>query len=266
MNEPLPACRTSLAADLRALGVRPGMTLIVHSSLKSLGWVVGGSVAVILALEDALGAAGTLVMPTFSVELSEPSSWRHPPVPESWWELIRRETPAFDPDLTPAQRMGALPETFRRQAGTLRSHHPEVSLAARGARAREVTDGHGLDFPLGEASPLARIYELDGRVLLLGVGHDSNSSLHLAEYRCPYPGRREVEAGAPLIVAGRREWVRYRDYNVTEEDFIELGAAYEAAGGALARGRVAGAEARLIPQRPLVDFAVVWLEANRKAP
>src|SRR5512146_2871888 len=85
----MPRTRESLAHDFRTLGVEPGMVVIVHSSLSAIGWVCGGAVAVIQALLDVLTPLGTLVMPAHSGELSDPAQWHHPPVPESWWSVIR---------------------------------------------------------------------------------------------------------------------------------------------------------------------------------
>jgi aminoglycoside 3-N-acetyltransferase len=261
-----PITTVSLVDDLRTLGVEPGMTLLVHSSLGSLGWVCGGPVAVLLALEEVLGEQGTLVMPTMTGGLTDPRDWQHPPVPEAWKDTIRALTPAFDPDLTPTRGMGVIAETFRTQPGTLRSGHPHASFAARGPRATWITAAHTLDYALGEGSPLARIYELDGWVLLLGVGHENNTSLHLAEYRAEFPGKREQPNGAPLSIDGVRRWVDVLDLDVDASDFPQIGEAFAREGGPVRSGRVGNAPVYLMPIRPLVDFAVRWMEEHRGHP
>ena len=111
-----PGTVDSLCEDLIRLGVTEGMTLIVHSSLSSVGWVCGGAVGVVLALEQALTGEGTLVMPAHSGNLSDPAKWENPPVPEAWWQSIRESMPAYDPCMTPVSGIGSVAETFRKQA------------------------------------------------------------------------------------------------------------------------------------------------------
>jgi len=160
-----PQTIKTLKSDMRKIGVKNGITLIVHSSMSSIGWICGGAVSFILALEDVLGESGTLVMTASSGDLSDPSQWVNPPVPEEWWNTIKENMPPFDPDLTPTRGVGKIPEVFRKQRGVLRSLHPQVSFCARGRHAEYITADHSLGYAHGENSPLAKIYELDGYVL-----------------------------------------------------------------------------------------------------
>ena len=255
-----PRTRDSLAEDLGKLGLRPGMTVLVHSSLKSLGYVSGGPVPVVQALMDVLTPAGTLVMPAHSGDYSDPSEWRNPPVPSGWWQIIRDTMPAFDPRVTPTRGMGRIAETFRTFPGVLRSPHPCVSFAAWGRHAELVCGNHSLDYSLGERSPLARIYDLDGVVLLLGARYDTNTSFHLAEYRVPDPPT--TTQGAPVMEEGRRVWKTYTDVDFDSDDFDRIGADLERSGHVTV-SRVGSAEARLFSQRLAVDFATEWLPRCR---
>lgn len=253
----------SLAEDFRRLGMEEGMTVIVHSSLSSLGFVCGGPVAVVQALMKVITEEGTLVMPAFSADYSDPSRWENPPVPESWWPVIREAMPAYDPQYTPTWNMGKIVEVFRTMPKVKRSRHPSFSFAAWGRDADAVIEGHSLDFPLGERSPLARIYERAGWVLLIGVGFDNNTSFHLAEHRL---GTRPVHLeGAPLLVEGERRWVTYRDIQLMTERFEELGADFERT-GKVRVSRIGLGEVRLFPQRAAVDFALEWFRRREADP
>jgi aminoglycoside 3-N-acetyltransferase len=256
-----PVTRDGLAADLGRLGVRPGSVLLVHSSLSGLGWVCGGAQAVVEALLDALGPDGTLVVPTHTNGNSEPSVWQRPPVPEDWWPVIRATMPAYDPAVTPpARQLGVVVQVARTWPGARRSAHPQDSFAAVGPAAETVTAGHALDSGFGERSPLARVHDLDGDVLLLGVGHGSNTSLHLAEHRVPNAPREPY--GAAVIGPEGRYWATWEDVVADESDFEALGAAFDAT-GAVTVGRVGAGEARLMRQRELVAFGAAWMVEHR---
>jgi len=254
----------SLVRDLVALGVPAGASLMVHTSLSSLGYVSGGPPALIAALTEVLGPDGTLVMPTHSADLSDPAGWNAPPVPRDWHDAIREAMPPYDPAVTPTRIMGAVAESFRTHPGVLRSKHPRQSAAARGPSARRIVDDHPLDCAMGERSPLGRLYELDAWVLLLGVGHDRNTALHLAEYRASFPSKKNVLFGSPVTIGGQRHWHVVDDLDFNDSDFSRLGVDYEREPGKVTIGRVAEAEARLMRMRPLVDYAVRWIEANRR--
>lgn len=260
-----PGTVDSLSRDLNSLGVTEGMIVIVHSSLSSIGWVCGGSVGVVLALEQTLGIDGTLVMPTHSGDLSDPAKWENPPVPQAWWQSIRDSMPAYDRFMTPARGMGTIPEVFRKQSGVTRSLHPNYSFAALGRASEYITTGEKLDFAMDLDSPLGRLHELDGYVLLLGVGHESNTSLHLAEYLADVDGKSHMDCFAPVQRDGMRQWARYRDIDFDCDDFEDIGAAFEAT-GVCQVGKVGNATAKLMRQRDLVHFAVNWMREHRSGP
>lgn len=263
----IPAAIEALSKDLESLGLRPGHTVLLHSSLSSLGYVTGGAESVITALLKVLGESGTLLMPTHTAQNTEPSNWQSPPVPESWWSTIRNTRPAFDPELTPTRGMGAIAEFFRTMQGVKRSAHPTASFAAVGPNADYLLENHiSLEEELGENSPLGKLYELDGYVLLLGVTHDANSSLHLAEYRADYANKKTIKEGTAMLVAGERQWVKYEMLDLDPDDFNSIAADFSNLpenNKFISEGKVGLALSKYVRQRPLVDFAVGWMNRNR---
>lgn len=258
--------RDRLTADLRALGLTAGDTVLVHSSLRALGPVEGGAETVVDALLDVLGPTGTLVVYTQTPDNSDPSRWPHTrgyAVPEERWDQLRAGMAPFDPDTTPAYGVGVLPETVRARPGALRSAHPQSSFTALGPRARALTAGHAPDCHLGERSPLARLEEAGARVLLLGVGWEVCTAFHLAEYRVPGRPRQSYSC---VVGDGRggRAWYAYTDVRLDSSPFARIGASYEAAGD-LARERVGGADGRLFALAPAVAHATRWLTEARPA-
>ena len=253
-----PATAASLGRDLAALGLGRGATVMVHTSLSALGYVVGGAETVVTALRDTIGPHGTLMMPTHSSQYTDPGGWRNPPVPPGWIETMRATMPPFDPEHSPTRGMGVVAEHFRRLPGVGRSTHPTVSAAAVGPRAADLLSDHSLDRGLGEGSPQARLYDLDGQVLLLGVSHVNNTALHLAEHRAVPVGHPLLAQSSPVVVDGVRRWVAHDELD-DDNDFGAIGVAF-AATGAQRSGPVGAGVGHLMRVRAVVDFAQGWLE------
>ena len=251
-----------IATALKDIGVQKGQTIMVHTSLSSLGYVCGGAQSVIEALLERVGDEGTIMMPTQSWKNLDPTSGVYWQEPEEWWDVIREYIPAYDKRITPTNTMGAVAEMFRQWPGTLRSDHPARSVAAWGRYAKYLTENHDLSDIFGDNSPIGRMYELDGYVLLIGVGYDKNTSLHLADVRAEYPGRHMVRESSAILLDGRRIWTSYETLAVDGEDFAAIGEAFEQTEqvrhAALGNGILS-----MMRQRTLVDFAVKWIEENR---
>jgi aminoglycoside 3-N-acetyltransferase len=258
-----PQTRQSLTGDLGALGVSEGDALLVHASLRSLGWVCGGATAVVEALVDAVGPTGTVAVPTHTAGNSDPARWHRTgpaPVPADWWPAIRDALPPFDPATSPGMGMGAVSEAVRTWPGALRSGHPQTSFVALGPAAGHVVANHDRTCHLGERSPLARLAEHDAKVLLLGVGFAVCTAFHLAEYRLPDPPIRTYSC--VVATPAGRTWFDYPDVALDDGDFAALGADLEGT-GAVAVGPAGAAQARLFRLAPAVDHAVGWLAAHR---
>ena len=241
-----------LVAGWDELGVHNGMSVIVHSSLSSLGRVHGGAGAVLSSLRTVLGPSGTLVAPTFTWQVADPDPFRTG-VPDAEVIARRAAVPSFHPDL-PSTGMGAVSELLRRLPGSVRSGHPQASVAAVGARAADIVRRQALGFAVGRDSPFGRLHDLGGHILLVGVGHDRNTFLHHAETLTPRP-RLKVRR-FPRELDGERVWIETLDVgNDNGRYFPTVGREFEELAG-IQEVRIGGAPCRLVPIRPLVAFAV----------
>jgi aminoglycoside 3-N-acetyltransferase len=252
-----PVTKKSLINDLKELKLE-GEIVIVHLTLSRLGWVCGGAVALIEALQEVITEEGTLVMPAHSGDYSEPKYWGNPPVPEAWYQTIREEMPAYRPEVTPTRGLGVTPEIFRNFPDVVRSAHPCLSFTAWGKEAEAITAEHKLDYALGENSPLAKIYRREGKILLIGVGHDSNTSLHLAEYRADHDLKIKI-FGSSILKDGKNQWAKYQDIEFNDDLFPAIGKEYESE-HEYSTAEIGLTEAKLFKQKEIVDFAVEWLE------
>lgn len=250
----------SLKKDLATLGLKKGMTVIVHSSLSSIGWVCGGAVSVIKSLMDIITEEGNIIMPAQTGDYSEPCYWGNPPVPEQWYEIIRETMPVFDKHVTPTRGMGRIAEVFRSFPNVLRSDHPQASFTAWGKDSEDIIRVHNLEDSLGETSPLGKVYNINGYVLLLGVPYENNTSFHLSEYKSNV--RMYTELAAPILENGKRVWKTFRDIDLDSEDFNSIGIEFEKNCN-VSRGLVGQAESRLFHQKTSVDFATEWFKRNR---
>lgn len=154
--------RDRLVRDLRRLGLRRGMDVILHSSLSRIGWVRGGAEAVIDALLDVLGSEGTLMMPSFN----------------------HGQAKVFNPHTTPTIN-GAIPDAFWRRPGVVRSMHGSHAVAASGPRAEAYCRGHLETGIWGPESPIGRLVHAGGTILALGASLESATAYHVAEVSVP---------------------------------------------------------------------------------
>ncbi|MFK3939082.1 aminoglycoside N(3)-acetyltransferase [Alkalihalobacillus sp. NPDC078783] len=246
-----PQTRLSLTTDLKHLGLREGMTVIVHSSMKSLGWVCGGAVAVIQALQEVITHKGTLIMPAHSADVSDPREWGNPAIPKEWIQEVMNEMPPFDPLITPTFGMGVISELFRTYPNVKRSHHPVHSFSVWGKNSEEVANNHSLDHGLGESSPLGYLYQNNGYVLMLGTGYETNTSMHLGEHMGGTV--KQVKKMSPMLENHQRVWKEYVELDYDEETFSSIGERFESEYRIL-QGEVGNSQAKFIYQPDLVDF------------
>jgi aminoglycoside 3-N-acetyltransferase len=260
---PGPFSSLDLTRDLRTLGVSTGEIVLVHASIRSLGWVSGGGVALLEALREAVGPRGAVIVPTFTTYMSDPQMWTARPVPPAWWESIRTTLPGFDRHLHASQPgLGRFPEIVRTHGTAVRSGHPLFSLAGVGEAAASLLADSPHDWALGVNGPLQRITDAGGKILTIGIPWWSRCTLfHLAEHQADYPGRLMYTIPARIQTPDGPRWEPTKQLVFHDGDFEPMGAACGHA--LLGTGTVGAAEAVLVDGAQLVSGAARWLIGHR---
>jgi aminoglycoside 3-N-acetyltransferase len=225
-----------LTEQLPTLGVTPGSTLLVHCAFSKVQPVETGPLGLIAALQNALGPEGTLVMPSMTDDDDHP----------------------FDPKTTSCRGMGIVADTFWRLPEVKRSDSPHA-FAARGPMAARITAPHPVDIPHGLDSPVGRVYDLDGWVLLLGVGHAEDTTIHLAEFLAGVRYRRKkslirLENGSPARLYYAEIDHCCQNFSLVDRWLDES--------KLQTRGRVGQADGRMVRSRNIVEPVAERLREN----
>jgi aminoglycoside 3-N-acetyltransferase len=269
MQNTCPVARSDVVRDLLGLGVRPGGVLMVHTRMSAIGWVVGGAETVVTALLEVLGPAGTLMAYVgWNDSTGGLTGW-----PPEWQKAYRAECPPFDAEFSETDhQMGRVPERIRTWPGAKVSGSHFRRMAAIGRAARWLTEDQPWNHGFGPGSPLAKLVEADGQVLLLGAALDRLTILHHAESLVDSPQKRGARHVIPVREDGEVVWRDVVDHDTStaigafpyeravgdQDPFAVIGQlALDAACGV--SGLVGSAESHLFPAGPLVRFGVEWL-------
>lgn len=226
----------TLIQNFLELGVKPGGVLLVHTSFSKIKPIEGGPLGLISALRSALGSDGTLVMPSMSYDDDHP----------------------FDKTKSPCPEMGIVADTFWRLPGVLRSDNNHA-FAAVGRLAEKIVAPHPMDVPHGLASPVGRVYESDGQVLLLGVDHGSNTTIHLCENLAGVRYRRAKYI--TVLKDGQPTRFDYREIDHCCQNFALVDGWLDEKQNQR-HGRIGNGETRLMRSRDIVNVVTSHLKQD----
>jgi aminoglycoside N3'-acetyltransferase len=236
--------RTTLLRQMEALELGSYIPLMVHTSLRKVGPIVGGADALLDCLLETLGPNGTLLM-VLGADDEEP----------------------FDPLTTEASEdMGILAEIFRQRNSTKVNDHAAARYGAYGPRATELLEPIPLHDYHGPGSVLEKFTEMGGAVLRLGANIDTVTLTHWAEYLAKVPNKRRVRLRYVRADSGE-QWIESLDdtYGIADWEhgdyFSQILLDFLAAGHARI-GPIGNCTAELFAAKPFVTFAVEWLETH----
>jgi aminoglycoside 3-N-acetyltransferase len=231
--------------------------VLVHAALRKVGPIAGGPDMIVDALREVLGPGGTILGYT---DWQLEDEQRDDPA-------LRAHLPAFDPARSRATRdNGYWPELLRTTPGASRSGNPGASMAALGGKAEWFTADHALDYGYGPRSPLGKLVEAGGKVLMLGAPLDTMTLLHHAEHLADFPNKRVIRYAAPILIDGQKAWRWFEEFDTSdvpdgmaEDYFATIVEAFLATGNGK-RGTIGAARSVLVSAPEIVKFGVEWME------
>ena len=259
--------REELAVGFRGLGVAPGDVVMLHASVRSVGPIAGGPDDIHLALKDALGSDGTLVMyascPSYVDEIGRGN------LTADEEREVFEKLPAFDPLTARSQREnGTLVEFLRTYPDSIVNNHV-ARFVVWGRHAVHLTSGQPWNFAFGGGSLLDRFVALNGKILLLGCDHDTVTFLHYAEHVVDIPGKRVARFKVPVNDNGTRVWRDMEEFDTADAGahpnwpprfFARVVDTYLRQSGNTG-ARVGDAESVLVDSRGLLDFVLPVMQA-----
>ncbi|NOK62025.1 MAG: aminoglycoside 3-N-acetyltransferase [Chloroflexi bacterium AL-W] len=239
-----------LACDFQCIGIHAGDTIMVHASLRAVGPVEGRAEGLVSTLLSVLGNQGTLMA---YVDF-EPTN----------------DIPYFDPQQSPASSdHGVLAEIIRTWPGAIRSLNPGASMVAIGAKAEWLCHDHPMNYGYGLESPLAKLIEIDGKVLLLGSDFDHVTILHYAEHCAKLPHKRIIQRTDQVLLENAVIDVIIEEFDTGDAVISTMPTDYFAQitqqfvdSGYAQTGRIGQAASVLLPAQGFISFAVDKMERD----
>lgn len=241
--------RDALFPILERIGVAPDGVLIVHSAIATLSRAGFRAENMIEALLDYM-SPGTLVMPTMT------------------WRTVTTAKPDWD-EIATRSETGVMTEIFRSRYASRRSIHPTHSVAAYGAAADALVARHHLDdTPVSANSPHGLMRGYKGYVMMLGVGLECCTAIHLPEetvapdfYLRPL---NPAEIYACRDRHGRVHEVRARRHVRLDRDFSKFGPPLVER-GLMQSGMLQGCPYAVVALSDLLDAVLAALRADPRA-
>ena len=210
--------KEDLIEHLKSIGIQKGMVLYVQSSLEYFSYICGGNRTLVEALQEVVGYDGCIVTNAFSYKNTDPLDRDIDRFKPYQIEIVRDAMPSFSKKLTPSNNK--LANQMMRHEGVYRSNHPIHSFIAWGKYAKLICDKQPLHFSLSKDSPLGKLCELNGFVLLLGIKYEGADIFKVGRVNDRDTPIRIVSS--PIERRGKKSFINMLEYDYNYKNTMEI--------------------------------------------